>query len=130
MGQIRFRIQFRIWFRIRFFESNFFESILLNPISGLILGPISNPIASPSDSLISLSYSMPTFSTNSFGLFYNYHYARLGHLKFLVNGFKTSVNYLRVLSDAPWCPLFTKLQEIFFFKNCPSFTHLKLAVFI
>ena len=26
---------------------------------------------------------------------------RLGHLKFLVNGFKTSVNYLRVLSDAP-----------------------------
>ena len=51
-------------FRIRFFESDFSNSIFSNPIS-------SNPsVASPSDNLISLSYSMPVFSANLFGLFY------------------------------------------------------------
>ena len=42
------------------------------PISVLILVSISVPIscAFPSDNLISLSYSMPPFSANLFGLFY------------------------------------------------------------
>ena len=43
----------------------------LNPISNPISNPIANPsIASPSDNLISLSYSMPVFSVNLFGLYY------------------------------------------------------------
>ena len=68
-----------------FFESNFesdfqfnfqtdFESNISNLISNLISNPILNPsIASPSDNLISLSYSMPVFSANLFGLFLKIH---------------------------------------------------------
>jgi len=47
-----------------------FSNLISNPISKPISIPISNPnVASPSDNLISLSYSMPVFSANFFGLF-------------------------------------------------------------
>ena len=87
----RFRIrifgsgfQFQIYdFRFRIFSSSFpisnlisnaisnaISNLILNAISNPILNPISNPsVASASDNLISLSYSMPVFSANLFGLF-------------------------------------------------------------
>ena len=62
------------------FESNFefesdFESDLKSDFEYIfLLNPSHQPIvelcASPSDNLISLSYSMPVFSANSFGLFF------------------------------------------------------------
>ena len=51
--------------------SNLISNPISNPISNSISNPILNrSVASPSDNLISLSYSMPVFSANLFGLFF------------------------------------------------------------
>ena len=41
---------------------------------------------------------------------------------FKVKGLNISTNPLGVLTDAPWCLLFTKFPQKIFFKNCLSFT--------
>ena len=48
------------------------------------------------------------------------YYVTMPDQNFL-NAFKTSTNPLGVLSDALWCPEFTKFHKIFFFKNCLNF---------
>ena len=58
---IRFQIQFQIWFTIRFFLIQFFR------IRFFRIHFFKSNFGS--DSLISLSYSMPIFCANSFGLF-------------------------------------------------------------